>query len=84
MFVELASGKNVGKLTGLYYAASMFAQTLTPVVAGLLVYKAKKWDILFVYSTIVMAVALVAFIFINNVKTKHVKIKKGLEALDQD
>ena len=84
MFVELASGSNVGKYTGLYYAASMLAQTLTPVVAGLLVYKAGKWDILFVYSTIVMAAALVVFVFVNNVKAKNVKIKKGLEALDQD
>ena len=84
MFVELASGKNIGKYTGLYYAASMLAQTLTPVCAGLLVYKAEKWDILFVYSTIVMAAALVVFIFVNNVKAKNVKIKKGFEALDQD
>ena len=84
MFVELASGSNVGKYTGLYYAASMLAQTLTPILAGLLVYQAEKWDILFVYSTIVMALALVVFIFIDNVKTKNVKIKKGLEALDQD
>ncbi|MCR5308994.1 MAG: MFS transporter [Bacilli bacterium] len=84
MFVELASGSNVGKYTGLYYAASMLAQTLTPIVAGLLVYQAEKWDILFVYSTIVMAAALIVFIFVNNVKAKNVKIKKGLEALDQD
>ena len=84
MFVELASGKNIGRYTGLYYAASMLAQTLTPVCAGLLVYFAEKWDILFVYSTIVMAAALIVFIFVNNVKAKNVKIKKGLEALDQD
>ena len=84
MFVELASGSNVGKYTGLYYAASMLAQTLTPILAGLLVYQAEKWDILFVYSTIVMALALAVFIFVDNVKTKNVKIKKGLEALDQD
>ena len=84
MFVELASGGNVGKYTGLYYAASMLAQTLTPILAGLLVYFSKGWEILFVYSTAVMAAALIVFIFVNNVKTKNVKIKKGLEALDQD
>lgn len=84
MVVELANGNNVGKYTGLYYAASMLAQTLTPVVAGLLVYKAEKWDILFVYATIVMAAALIVFVFVNNIKTKNVKIKKGLEAFDQD
>ena len=84
MFVELASGSNVGKYTGLYYAASMLAQTLTPVCAGLLILKAGKWDILFVYSTIVMAAALIVFVFVDNVKAQNVKIKKGLEALDQD
>lgn len=84
MFVELASGSNVGKYTGLYYAASMLAQTLTPVCAGLLILQARQWRILFVYSTIVMAVALIVFIFVDNIKTKNVKIKKGLEALDQD
>ncbi len=84
MFVELASGSNVGKYTGFYYAASMLAQTLTPVCAGLLILQAKQWDILFVYSTIVMAVALIVFVFVDNVKTKNIKIKKGLEALDQD
>jgi hypothetical protein len=31
-----------------------------------------------------MAAALIVFIFVNNVKAKNVKIKKGLEALDQD
>ena len=84
MFVELASGGNVGKYTGLYYAASMLAQTLTPIVAGLLVYFSEGWEVLFVYSTAVMAAALIVFIFVNNVKTKNVKIKKGLEAFDQD
>ncbi|MCQ2087191.1 MAG: MFS transporter [Bacilli bacterium] len=84
MVVELAHGKNVGKYTGLYYAASMAAQTLTPIAAGLLVYKQGAWDILFVYATCVMAAALIVFIFVNNVKTKAVKIKKGFEAFDQD
>ena len=84
MFVELAGGNNVGKFTGLYYAASMLAQSLTPVVAGLVILKAQKWEVLFVYATIVMAAALIVFMFVNNVKTKNVKIKKGLEAFDQD
>jgi len=84
MFVELAHGGNIGKYTGIYYAASMLAQTLTPVVAGILMYSTESWGILFYYATFVMAAALVVFLFINNVKTKNVKIKKGLEALDQD
>lgn len=84
MVVELSSSSKVGRYTGLYYAASMLAQTLTPVVAGIIVYFEKKWDVLFVYSTIVMSLALIVFIFIDNVKTNKVEIKKGLEAFDQD
>lgn len=84
MFVELAGGNNIGKFTGFYYAASMLAQTLTPVVAGLIILKAGKFDVLFVYSTIVMALALIVFVFVNNVSINKVKVKKGLEALDQD
>lgn len=84
MVVELANSKNVGKYTGLYYAASMAAQSLTPVLAGLVVYFAGAWKYLFIYATIMMALALVVFLFINNVKVKKLKNKKGIEVFDQD
>ena len=84
MFVELASGKNIGTYTGIYYAASMLAQSVTPVLAGLLMYFQGAWKILFIYASIVMGLALLVFLFINNVKAKNVKVKKGLEALDVD
>ena len=35
MVVELSSSKTVGKFTGFYYAASMSAQTVTPILLGL-------------------------------------------------
>ncbi|MBP5208601.1 MAG: MFS transporter, partial [Clostridia bacterium] len=35
MVVELCSNKKIGKFTGFYYAASMSAQTITPVLLGL-------------------------------------------------
>ena len=84
MVVELANKKNVGKYTGIYYAASMAAQSLTPVVAGLAVYFADAWNVLFIYSSIIMGLSLITFLFVNNVKTKKEKTKKGLEAFDQD
>lgn len=84
MIVELASKKNIGKYTGIYYAASMAAQSLTPVVAGIAVYFSNRWDVLFIYSSIIMALALITFLFVNNVKTNKVESKKGLEVFDQD
>ena len=35
MVVELCSSKKIGKFTGYYYAASMSAQTITPILLGL-------------------------------------------------
>ena len=35
MVVELCSSKKIGKFTGYYYAASMSAQTVTPILLGL-------------------------------------------------
>ena len=84
MVVELANKKNIGKYTGIYYAASMAAQSLTPVVAGLAVYFANAWNVLFIYSSALMGAALIVFLFVNNVKNKKEKVKKGLEAFDQD
>ena len=36
MVVELCSSKKIGKFTGYYYAASMSAQTITPILLGLM------------------------------------------------
>ena len=84
MVVELSNKKNIGKYTGIYYAASMAAQSLTPVVAGLAVYFADAWNVLFIYSSALMGLSLVVFLFVNNVKSKKSQAKKGLEAFDQD
>jgi len=84
MVVELSNKKNIGKYTGIYYAASMAAQSLTPVVAGLAVFFADAWNVLFIYSSALMGISLLVFFFVNNVKTKKSEKKKGLEVFDQD
>lgn len=84
MVVELSNKKNIGKYTGIYYAASMAAQSLTPVVAGLAVFFADAWNVLFIYSSALMGLSLLVFFFVNNVKTKKSEKKKGLEVFDQD
>ena len=85
MVVELCSSKKIGAFTGYYYAASMAAQTTTPVLLGLLLLaEGINWDVLPVYATICLAVSTAIFFFIKNVKSTKTGFKKGLEALDVD
>lgn len=86
MVVELANKKNVGKFTGFYYSASMLAQSLTPILVGLVMtFNDAGLKLLYTYSAVCMSVALLVFIFVKeNVKIKaklkaNYQKKKGLE-----
>ena len=65
MVVELARGGDVGKYTGFYYTASMAAQTLTPVLSGLVI-DSFGMDKLFPYATVFAALALVTMFFVKH------------------
>ncbi len=87
MVVELASGKNIGKYTGLYYTFAMVAQTLTPIISGAwMQYGQSKngLNLLFIYSLIMSAIALVTMLFFTEKKKVIKKSKIGFEALDND
>ena len=85
MVVELCTGKKIGQFTGYYYAASMSAQTVTPIAFGaLLLAPAFDWNLLPIYAGICIAVSITIFLFVKNVKTRKTQIKTGLAALDQD
>ena len=85
MVVELCTGKKIGQFTGYYYAASMTAQTVTPIAFGaLLLVEAFDWNLLPIYAGICIAIAAGIFIFVKNVKTRKTSINKGLAALDVD
>lgn len=85
MVVELCSKKKIGAFTGYYYAASMTAQTVTPIALGsLLLVDGFSWEILPFYGLVMTVVATVIFLFVKNVKTKKTKIAKGLEAFGED
>lgn len=85
MVVELCTSKKIGKFTGYYYAASMTAQTITPVLLGLLMLNPSfDFGILPWYALICSSISLIIFIFIKNVKSTKTTFKKGLEALDQE
>lgn len=62
MVVEMASKKNIGKLTGWYYAASMLAQSITPIFIGFL-FGVLGYKFLFPYAVIFSGVALLVFLF---------------------
>ena len=87
MIVELATGKNIGKFTGIYYTFSMVAQTLTPIIAGIWM----SFDptgiglkALFIYSFVMIIIAGVIMFFFKEKKSTIKKAKIGFEALDSD
>ena len=85
MVVELCPNSKIGRFTGYYYAASMAAQTITPIALGtLLLIPAFSWAYLPIYGTICLELAGFVFFFVKNTKTNKANIKKGLEALDVD
>lgn len=80
MVVEMCSGADVGKFTGLYYTFSMFAQIITPIVAGFLL-EHIGYKILFIYAAVFVALAFVTMSFVRHGDNK-IEAKKGLEAFD--
>ena len=85
MVVELCSSKKIGKFTGYYYAASMSAQTVTPVLLGLVLNATLAWRALPIYACILTALSCTVFtLLVKNIKVGKVANVKGLEALGAD
>ena len=85
MVVELCSAKKIGKFTGYYYAASMSAQTVTPVLLGLVLRATMAWRALPVYATILTLLSCTVFTsLVKNIKAGKVANVSGLEALGAD
>ncbi len=80
MVVEMCSGADVGKFTGLYYTFSMSAQIMTPIVAGFLL-EHIGYKVLFIYAAAFVALAFVTMSFVRHGDNK-IEAKKGLEAFD--
>ncbi len=85
MVVELSSSKTIGRFTGFYYTASMSAQTVTPILLGLVFNMTRKWRALPIYAVILIACSFTVFtVFVKNIKSAKVSNNKGLEALGAD
>jgi len=82
MVVEMCSGSQVGKFTGLYYTFSMSAQIITPVLAGWLLENV-SYKALFPYAAISVALAFLTMSFVKHGDNK-VQAKRGLEAFDTE
>lgn len=69
MVVELAKGGDVGKYTGFYYTASMAAQTLTPVLSGIVIDNFGMTK-LFPYATVFAGCAFITMLFVKHGDSK--------------
>jgi MFS family permease len=72
MVVELSKGYDVGRYTGYYYAASMSAQIVTPILSGVLMDLYGR-VILFPYASIFVALSFITMLFVNQGEAKKVK-----------
>lgn len=61
MVVELCPNSRIGRFTGYYYAASMSAQTLTPVLLGLVFKATLAWRALPVYAMVLYILSCSVF-----------------------
>ena len=83
MVVELCSNRKIGTFTGYYYAASMSAQTITPVLLGLVFKATLLWRALPVYAAVLFVLSCIVFtLLVKNIKAKKIENLHGLEALD--
>ncbi len=80
MVIEMCSGYDVGKFTGLYYTFSMSAQIITPILSGAL-YEHIGPQSLFLYAGLTAGLALLTMWFVRHGDNKPAA-KAGLEAFD--
>lgn len=73
MVVEMSSGSNVGKYTGLYYTFSMSAQIFTPILSGFFLENI-SYRVLFPYAVFFSILSLITMIFV-----KHGNVKPELK-----
>ena len=77
MVVELSTDATVGQYTGYYYVATMSAQAVTPMFAGM-VMDAFEDKGLFIYSAIFIALSIILMAFVKHGDSKPVGKGKKL------
>ena len=67
MVVEMGSGSDIGKYTGLYYTFSMAAQIATPLLSGVIIDNTKwGYNTLFPYAVVFSAASFVTMLFVKH------------------
>jgi len=82
MVVEMSKGSDVGRYTGYYYAFSMAAQIITPILSGALFSLMGSYDVLFPYAVFFTALALVTMLFVRHGDSIPEKTSDALELFD--
>lgn len=72
MVVEVSKGYDVGRYTGYYYAASMSAQIITPILSGVLMDMYGR-IILFPYAAVFVTLSLFTMLFVKQGDAKKIK-----------
>ena len=82
MAVEICSGSDVGKYTGLYYTFSMAAQIATPLLSGLIISNTSLgYKTLFPYAVIFAALSFITMCFVRHGDSKPQLASAMLENL---
>jgi len=82
MVVEMSKGSDVGKYTGYYYAFSMAAQIITPILSGYLFDYFGTYNVLFPYAVFFTALALVTMLFVRHGDNRPESSGSVIEAFD--
>ena len=80
MVVELAKSSDTGRYTGFYYTASMAAQTLTPVLSGVIMDAAGNMLPLFLYAAAMVGGSFLTMLFVRHGDSKPEKLQNKIEA----
>ncbi len=87
MVVEMCSSSDIGRYTGLYYAFTMAAQIVTPLLSGVIIDESAiglGYGALFPYAVVFSALSFVTMIFVRHGDSKPLPPKSALESFDVD
>ena len=82
MVVEMCRGGDVGKFTGYYYAFSMAAQVITPILSGWLLSHV-GYRTLFPYATVFTALSFLTMCVVRHGDNRPPR-KRGLAAFESN
>lgn len=82
MVVEMSKGSSVGKYTGYYYAFSMAAQIITPILSGYMFDLFDGYKMLFPYAVFFTALAFITMLFVRHGDNKPEATKSVIESFD--